>query len=120
MIFCGQALAEEPAIKIDNVVVTATRTDSTTDKIGGTSVTVLTKEDIAAQQQTSVKDVLKEVPGLDVVENGGPGTTANIFLRGADAKNTLILVDGVMFNDPSSTDRSANLANLTTDNIERI
>ena len=117
--YCSSANAEEP-VMLDDVVVSATRTDTTADKVGGTSVTVLNKEDIAAKHQTTVEEVLKDVPGLDVVSNGGPGTSTSIFLRGADVKNTLILVDGVMFNDPSSVDRSADLANLTTDNIERI
>ena len=116
---CGSASADEPVMLAD-VVVTATRTDTATEKIGGTSVTVLNKEDITAKQQTTVEEVLKDVPGLDVVANGGPGTSTSIFLRGADSKNTLILVDGVMFNDPSSANRAADLGNLTTDNIERI
>ncbi|RJX32212.1 MAG: TonB-dependent receptor [Desulfurivibrio sp.] len=120
MFDCGAAGAGEAAAVLGEVVVTATRTDAAADKVGGTSVTVITGEEIAAKQQTTVEEVLKGVPGLDVSANGGPGTNTSIFLRGADAKNTLILVDGIMFNDPSSANRSANLANLTTDNIERI
>jgi vitamin B12 transporter len=120
MIDCGAAGAGEAAAVLDEVVVTATRTDAAADKVGGTSVTVITQDEIAARQQTTVEEVLKGTPGLDVSANGGPGTNTSIFLRGADAKNTLILVDGIMFNDPSSANRNANLANLTTDNIERI
>ena len=116
---CSTANAQEP-VMLDDVVVTATRTAIPEDKVGGTFVTVITKEEIAAKQQSSVEEVLKDVPGVDVASNGGPGTSSSIFLRGADSKNTLILVDGVMFNDPSSPNRSADLANLTTDNIERI
>ncbi|MCJ7601553.1 MAG: TonB-dependent receptor [Desulfobulbaceae bacterium] len=120
MIDCGTAGADEAAAVLDEVVVTATRTDTGANKVGGTSVTVITRDEIAAKQQTTVEEVLKGTPGLDVAANGGPGTNTSIFLRGADAKNTLILVDGIMFNDPSSANRNGNIANLTTDNIERI
>ncbi|MBU4263395.1 MAG: TonB-dependent receptor [Proteobacteria bacterium] len=120
MIDCGAAGADETAAVLDEVVVTATRTDAQSGTIGGTTVTVITQEEIAARKQTTVEEVLKGTPGLDVAANGGPGTNTSIFLRGADAKNTLILVDGIMFNDPSAANRNANIANLTTDNIERI
>jgi vitamin B12 transporter len=110
--------AAEQSVEMDDVVVTATRTASATT--GGTSVSVITAQEIAAKQLTTVEEVLKTTPGIDVVANGGLGTQSSVFIRGADSKNTLILVDGVMFNDPSGSNRGADLAHLTTDNIERI
>ncbi len=105
---------------LDEVVVTVTRTETTSDRIGGSSVTVITAEEIEAKKQHSVEEILKSVPGLDIKANGGLGTSTAVFMRGADSKNTLVLIDGIMFNDPSQANRSANLAHLTTDNIERI
>lgn len=116
----GQEAADNRQIAMDEVVVTATRTPVTLARIGGSTVTVITAQEIAAKQQLTVEEVLKGMPGLDVVANGGLGTNTSIFIRGADSKNTLVLVDGVMFNDPSDANRGANLANLSTDNIERI
>lgn len=112
--------AEEPISTMKEVVVTATRTTNTLGTVGGSSVTVITSEDIEAKQHVTVEEMLKEVPGVDIVANGGLGTSTSVFIRGADSKNTLVLVDGVMFNDPAASNRQANLANLTTDNIERI
>jgi vitamin B12 transporter len=109
-----------PTETLDDIMVTATRTESSTGKIGGISATVINAEDIEAKQQHTVEEILKGVPGLDISANGGPGTQSSVFIRGADAKNTLVLVDGIMFNDPSSANRSADLGNLTADNIERI
>ena len=112
---------EKDDVKLsDEVVVTATRTDTNLGQIGGTSATVITAADIEAKQQLTVEEVLKGVPGIDIVANGGLGTQTSVFTRGADSKNTLVLVDGIMFNDPSSPNRGADLANLTVDNIERI
>lgn len=112
--------AQTPDVTMEEVVVTATRTETALDKAGGSSVTLITAEDIAAKKQTTVEEVLKGTPGLDVAATGGPGTQTSVFIRGADAKNTLVMIDGIMVNDPSSPNRAADLANLTTDNIERI
>ncbi|HIJ57340.1 MAG TPA: TonB-dependent receptor [Deltaproteobacteria bacterium] len=112
---------EAPSVPtMQEVVVTATRSERTVDKIGGNTATVITSEDIEAKKQMTVEEVLKGIPGLDVAANGGLGSQTSVFIRGADSKNTLVLVDGVMFNDPSSPTRSADLGNLTVDNIERI
>ncbi len=116
---CG-AYAEDSVTRLPEVLVTATGTEIPVEKAGGNSVTVITAKDIEAKKASSVADILKGLPGLDVAANGGPGTQTSVFLRGADSKNTLILVDGVMLNDPSSANRSAELSNLTVDNIERI
>lgn len=114
------AWAQEAQTQMADMVVTATRTETTLEKAGGSAVTVIDATDIAAKQLTTVEEILKTVPGLDVMATGGAGSQASVFLRGADAKNTLVLIDGVMVNDPSSTTRNANLANITADNIERI
>lgn len=117
----GMAVCEEVGVtKLQAVVVTATGTEIAVEKVGGNSVMVITAKDIEAKKTSSVAEILKSVPGLDVASNGGPGTNTSVFLRGADSKNTLILVDGVMLNDPSSANRSAELSNLAVDNIERI
>ncbi len=104
----------------DEIVVTATRTPTSLEKVGGSSVSVVSDEDIKSKKQQHIEEVLKDVPGIDVVSNGGPGTRTSIFIRGADTKNVLVLIDGVMFNDPSSAGRSADIGNLTVDNVERI
>lgn len=111
---------DESIATMEEVVVTATRTETTLDKIGGNSVTVITAEEIEAKKQSSVQAILKSVPGLDITSNGGPGTNTTVFMRGADSKNTLILIDGIMINDPAQANRGANLANITVDNVERI
>ncbi|MCG8563826.1 MAG: TonB-dependent receptor plug domain-containing protein, partial [Desulfobacterales bacterium] len=58
---------------LDDVVVTATKTESNTGSIGGISASVISAADIDAKKQTSVDEVLKGVPGLDIVQTGGDG-----------------------------------------------
>ncbi len=105
---------------MEDFVITATRTPTPLEKIGGSSVSVVTAEDIETKKQTQIRELLKDVPGVDISTQGGPGTSSSIFIRGAEAKNVLVLIDGVMVNNPSDPNRSADIGTLTVDNIERI
>ena len=106
-------------VKMDPVVVTATRTSTPLSQVAS-SVTVITAEEIEAKQQPLVVDVLRSVPGVYVARNGGPGGTTSIYLRGTDNKHTLVMIDGVELGDPSSPGATVNLTNLAAINIERI
>lgn len=105
--------------KIDEIVVTATRLETPESEIGS-SITVITEEEIRKTQKASVLEVLRGVPALDVVRAGGPGKFTSVFLRGAKSEHTLVLIDGVEMNDPSSAGRGFDFGNLTVENIERI
>jgi vitamin B12 transporter len=104
----------------EEVVVSATRTLNRISDAGGSSVTVITSKEIEKSGQATVEEVIKGSAGIDISSNGGPGASASVYLRGADSKYTLVLVDGVPFNDPSMMNAEANLANVMVDNIERI
>ncbi|MDT8445509.1 MAG: TonB-dependent receptor [bacterium] len=113
---CGPLWAAESDNK--EILITATRTQS--GRQGGVSGKVVNQEVIEVSNQTQVEALLADLPGIELTRNGGPGGQTSIFLRGADSKNVLILIDGVMVNDPSHSGRGANIADLTLDNIERI
>ena len=99
--FNSWADTEDQSGNLDDIVVTATRTP-TPEKQVGSAITVITAEDIAARQLPNVADVLRTVPGVDVLRSGGPGQPTSVFMRGANANHTLVLVDGVEMNDPAS------------------
>jgi vitamin B12 transporter len=99
------------------VVVTPTRTDIPQEE-ATTSVSVITTEEIREQQAKTVPEVLRNVPGLDVVESGSRGNTTSVFIRGSDSDQVLVLIDGVEVN--STTTGAFEFAHLTTENIERI
>jgi len=103
----------------ENVVVTATRTAEPVEKTGE-SVSVITAEHLADQQIVFVGDALQETPGLVLVRNGGLGQNATVSLRGAEAGQTLVLIDGVRINDPSTVDNEALLGDLLVNSIDRI
>ena len=117
---CSPALAGEDNVpELDTVVVTATRSEKPLREVGST-VTVVTHDDMEQRQVQTVANALRIVPGLDVVNNGGPGQLTSVFIRGANANHTLVLIDGTEMNDPPSPNNAFDFANLTVDNIERI
>ncbi len=107
------------AVALPDVVVTATG-DATPASQIGSSVTVITADQIQAQQRRTVSEVLDAVPGLNVVQTGGPGGQTSVFMRGTDSNHVKVLIDGVDVSDPSSPVGSFDFGQLLTGDIERI
>jgi vitamin B12 transporter len=103
--------------KLAPVVVTATRIEQPLSEIG-TTVTVIDQGQIQQQQIQSVDNVLRQVPGVVVLQEGSPGTETDVMIRGASASQTLIMIDGVEVNTGESG--LFDIANLTTDNLDRV
>ena len=104
-------------VDVGVVVVSATKTEKDIDRVAS-SVTVITAKDIEKRQAITVVEMLRNVPGLDVVQSGGPGKGASIFIRGGNSGHTLVMIDGVQVNSP--TLGSYDFSDLTTDNVDRI
>ena len=85
-----------------------------------TAVTVIRADQIERSGQSSVLEVLRGTPGLDVVQAGGPGRQTSVFLRGANSEHTKVLLDGIPLNDPSGPNRGFDFSTLSLDNVERI
>ena len=71
----------------------------------GSSISVIKGETLATSNPGSLVDVLRTVPGVDISESGGPGSTTNIRLRGANTGQTLVMIDGIRINDPDRGER---------------
>jgi vitamin B12 transporter len=76
------------------------------------SVTAITAQDIATQQYRTLPDVLNTVPGLNVVQSGGPGGQTSVFIRGTNSNHTKILIDGIDVGDPTTPNGAIDLAHL--------
>jgi vitamin B12 transporter len=100
-------------------VITPTRIPTPASQTGS-SLTVITRDQIEQSQRTYVVDVLRQTPGLDVVQSGTPGGVTSVFLRGANSQHTKVLLDGIPLNDPSNATRLFDFSTLTTDNVEQI
>ncbi|MCU0805703.1 MAG: TonB-dependent receptor [Burkholderiales bacterium] len=109
------ARAQAPAL--DPVVVTAARYPT---RISETlaDATVITREEIARSAQTTLPELLRTVPGIQVTSTGGPGQVSGVFMRGANTGQTLLLVDGMRL--ASATVGTSAIEHLPLDQIERI
>jgi vitamin B12 transporter len=100
------------------VVVSAARVPVPAGTIAG-GTTIITREEIDRRNPRFASDLLRDVPGLAVTRNGGPGSQTQVRVRGAEGNHVLVLIDGVEANDFSQADEF-DFAHLTVSDIERI
>jgi vitamin B12 transporter len=112
------ASAEED-IATDPIVISATGVATPQSQIAS-SVTVITADEIALKQQRLLPDVLREVPGLNIVQTGGPGGLTAIFMRGTNSNHSKVYVDGIDVSDPSNANSGFDYAQLQAMDIEHI
>jgi vitamin B12 transporter len=107
----GEATAEA-------VIVSATKIETPVNEIGS-SVTLITDDEIERNQQRSLPDALQTVPGLNIVQTGGPGGKTSVFMRGSNSNHTKVLIDGIDANDPSQ-DGVFDFGQVLTSDLARV
>ena len=113
------AQAPEEMFDDSGIVVTATRTPTPLDQVPA-SITVLDKATIDRAQDIGATELLLRTPGISMSRNGGYGTATSLRIRGAESEQTVVVIDGVKLNDPSSTGGGYNFANLLIGDAQRI
>lgn len=116
LIFSTSAIAQSST---DEIVVVATRSPQSIDKIGN-SVTVVNEQAIKGSQITNVSELLATTPGVTFSRSGGPGNSTSVNIRGANSDHTVVLIDGVVLNDPSLVGGNIDFGNLLVGDISRI
>jgi vitamin B12 transporter len=114
---CPGVVRGEDALRLDPIVVTATRTEQRVSEVAA-SVSVVTREEIEERMPAVVGDALQGVPGIVVQRSGSPGSLENIKIRGGLAPHTLVLIDGFPVNSP--TLGQFDIGALPADAFERI
>jgi vitamin B12 transporter len=104
---------------VPTIVITATRIPTPALDLAS-SVSVVTADEIAARQERTFAEVLKGIPGLNVVQQGGPGAETSVFMRGTNSNHTKVLVDGIDVGDPSNVNAAFDFGQLLTQDIERV
>src|SRR3989442_14501788 len=110
------AYAQEPK-KLDPVIVTATKTETPAEQLGA-SVSVVTEDDFKTYHYETVEDALRTVPAVEIRRSGSAGKTTSVSIRGANANQVQVLVDGVRVKSPTSG--QADLSDISPALIERI
>lgn len=103
----------------EQVVITATRSPQPRS-ITGESVSVISAADLQQEQTVVLTDIFSQIPGLSVTRTGGVGQTTTLSIRGAEAGQAVVLIDGVRINDPSTVDDEAVLGDVLANNIDRV
>ena len=115
------AAPERPSAQVQmlpEVVVTASRIPVPSAAVGS-AATVIDGDDIDARQDRTVGEALREVPGVAVSRSGGAGALTQVRIRGAEANQTLVLIDGIEVNDPSGGSEF-DFGDLLAGGIERV
>ena len=84
----------------------------------GSSVTVMTGEEARSSGFTQLADVMRTFPGIAVNQSGARGSLTQFRVRGTEANQLLVMIDGVPAN--SVSDGEYNFADIPLDDIERI
>jgi vitamin B12 transporter len=115
----GGAANAVPEDEPETIVVTATRIPTPELQVAS-SITVVTAEDIAARQVRTLPGLLEQVPGLNVVQTGGPGGQTSVFMRGTNSNHTKVLIDGIDVGDPSNPGGAFDFAHVLTQDIQKV
>jgi outer membrane cobalamin receptor len=111
--------AEEQTTLLNEVVVTATRTDKDPQDVTQ-SVSVITNEEIRETGATDVATAIQDVTGVHISGFGTPGSVASLNIRGAYSSQILVLLDGIRMNSSRDGGFDLSLIPVSVEDIERI
>jgi vitamin B12 transporter len=86
----------------------------------GESISIITREEIEEVQGPDIVRLLERAPGVAASRNGGIGSFTGVRVRGAEAEQLLVLVDGVRVADPASPGAGFDFGNLLPGTVGRI
>lgn len=85
----------------ETILVTGLRAETDAER-SPASISVIDRDDIELKGLATLVEALEGAPGVGVVQSGPAGSLTSVFMRGANAKHTLALYDGIRLNDPST------------------
>ena len=115
----AHAQSSEAAAQVDDeIIVDGLRIGS--PGLAGTSVAIITAEDIELRGYSFALDAIATAPGVTVNQNGAFGGLATVRIRGASTDQTLVILNGVPLSDPTAVGGGYDFSILDTDDIDRI
>lgn len=117
-ILSTSAIAQKDTVKLKEVEITSNRISLPFSKSSRT-ITILTNDDLTKSAATNLADVLQNVTGVDIRRRGIDGMQSDLYIRGGNFDQTLLLIDGVKMDDAQTGHHTMN-GILSLENIERI
>ncbi|OYY12485.1 MAG: hypothetical protein B7Y70_05275, partial [Rhizobiales bacterium 35-68-8] len=115
----AQSGADTQSLDLPDIVVSATGVPTPASEVAS-SVSVVTQEDIERQQLRTVPQVLQSLPGLNVVQTGGPGGQTSVFIRGTNSNHVKVLIDGIDAGNPSTPNGAFDFGQLLASDLARV
>ena len=109
----------EDTVQLKEVVVTATKTEKEPQDVTQ-SVTVITGDEIARSSAQSAAEAIDRAASIKLTQTGGPGSVTETNIRGANAEQVLILLDGRRLNSGSAGGYDMTNLPVPLEDIERI
>ena len=103
--------------RLETVVTTAARSPQRLADVLA-DLTVITRADIERMAAASLGDLLRASGCAEMARNGGPAGTTSLYLRGAETRHTLLLIDGVRVDSQATGGPAWN--NIPVSQIERV
>jgi vitamin B12 transporter len=107
----------QESIYTNDVVITASRIEEPRDSVLS-DVSVITREEIERSGQSTLVELLRMQPGVQIESNGGPGATSNVHLRGTHSQAIVVLIDGMRMG--SATNGTTSFEQISPEQIDRI
>jgi outer membrane receptor protein involved in Fe transport len=100
----------------EQVVVSASLGGALAPEVGS-SVTVVSHDEIEDQGVETVADALRNVPGVEINRTGQQGAVTSAFIRGGNSNYNLVMIDGIPMNDFGG---AFDLAPLPTEGVDQV
>jgi vitamin B12 transporter len=117
-ILSTSAIAQKDTVKLKEVEVTSNRISLPFSKTSRT-ITIITNDDLIKSAATNLADVLQNIAGVDIRRRGIDGMQSDLYIRGGNFEQTLLMIDGVKMDDAQTGHHTMN-GILSLENIERI
>ena len=110
--------AQKDTVKLKEVKVSSNRISLPFSKTSRT-ITIITNQEIVNSVATNLADLLQNITGVDIRRRGIDGMQSDLYIRGGNFDQTLLLIDGVKMDDAQTGHHTMN-GILSLENIERV
>ncbi|WP_316825271.1 TonB-dependent receptor plug domain-containing protein [Pedobacter miscanthi] len=111
---------KQDSLQLRDVVISATKNDQKQSQTGKV-VTIISREVLERSNGKSLPELISEQAGIIVAgASSNPGLNKSVFFRGAGSAYAVVLIDGIVQNDPSGNGGAFDLRLISIDQIDHI
>ncbi len=125
LFFTALAIASSPPTladtgnKLEELIVVSSRVEMPLRRVG-TSVSVVTGDEIRARGFNSLFEVLRSQPAIAASNSGGAGSATSLRIRGEEGYRTRVFIDGIDISNAAGIQIGPNIEHLLSAGVERV